>query len=98
VKEGNKMALKTAEQLVDELLRHTRPPLGCYIVIIEDKPDRDGDPNWVGATGLMEMAALARYQDKYNELQRSDPAVDWSAVEAQPGWRRQISKKLSDLR
>jgi hypothetical protein len=64
--------MKTASELVDEILRHVRPPPGCDIVLTEDA---NGEPNWVAGTGVMNTKALSRYNAKIGDLRRANPRV-----------------------
>jgi hypothetical protein len=84
--------MKTAEQLLTELLRHARPPRGVPIVLTEDAP-----PNWIAGIGVVPLDVLSRYNEKHGALRESDPQVDWSGVAERVGERRRIARWLSEV-
>ena len=45
--------MKRAEAMLEELVRHVRPPRGCAIVLAECKSTGPTDANWVAASGNM---------------------------------------------
>jgi hypothetical protein len=89
--------MKTAEQLLDELLLDLQPPPGSVIALTEEIPKTDNDPNWISAIGIVPTPTLSRYQGKVGELRKSDPRVDWSNVSERVGERRRIAKRLSEV-
>jgi hypothetical protein len=84
-------AMKTASELLDELVRETRPPGDCAITVAEHKGRRN-EPNWTAGIGLTEQDALARYTAKFHELRDSCPRVDWSKVKDRVGERRRLTR------
>jgi hypothetical protein len=90
--------MKSAVELLDDLLRHTMPPSGCAISVTESEPRDSADVNWTAAAGVMDQPSLDRYSRKLDELRKSDPIVDWSAVLPNPsGERKSIAKWYSEL-
>jgi hypothetical protein len=85
--------LKSANELLDEILRCVRPQRGSTVVLTQV----NGEPNWVVSTGMLDEGALGRFNTKIVDLRKSDPCVDWSAVPERKGGRRQIVKWLSAL-
>ena len=47
--------MKRAEAMLEELVQHVRPPRGCAIVLTEYNSTGSTDPNWVAASGNMEL-------------------------------------------
>jgi hypothetical protein len=88
--------MKRAEAMLEELVRHVRPPRGCAIVLTECKSTEATDPNWVAATGNMELQKLIRYSEKIAEWRWTDPQIDWSGVKILAGHRR-VALWLSDV-
>jgi hypothetical protein len=80
--------MKSAEAMLNELIRHVRPPRGCAIVLTERESSGPSDPNWVAASGTMEAPKTLRYTEKVSELRRTDPQIDWSDVKVLIGSRR----------
>jgi hypothetical protein len=80
--------MRSAEAVLEELVLHVRPPRGCAIVLTEWKSSGPTDPNWVAASGNMEMPKLVRYGEKIAELRKTDPQIDWSDVKILAGRRR----------
>lgn len=84
--------MKTASDLLDEILRHVKPPPGCAIVLTEDA---NSEPNWVAGTGVMNTEALGRYNAKIRDLRKADPRVDWSGVSREPRANEEASRSGS---
>jgi hypothetical protein len=83
-------AMKRAEAMLEELVRHVRPPRGCAIVLTEYKSTGSTDPNWVAASGNMELQKLIRYSEKIAGWRWTDPQIDWSGVKVLAGQRRVV--------
>ena len=81
-------AMKRAEAMLEELVRHVRPPRGCAIVLTEYKSTGSTDPNWVAASGNMELQKLICYSEKIAKWRWTDPQIDWSGVKVLAGQRR----------
>jgi len=88
--------MKRAEAMLEELVRHVRPPRGCAIVLAECKSTGPTDANWVAASGNMELQELIRYSEKIAEWRWKDPQIDWSGVKVLPGQRR-VALWLSEV-
>jgi hypothetical protein len=89
--------LKTANALLDEFLQHVRPPKGRAIVITENVPNGPDDTNWVATTGLMDLAASARYTAMVVAATKSDRLIDWAGVTYRVGSHRRVAKWLSEM-
>jgi hypothetical protein len=89
--------MKTAAELLDEILRHVQPPRGTTVVITEEPPEKDGEPNWIASTSDMDLVRLGRFNDKLGELRKSDSLIDWGGVMDRQGNRRHIGKWFSEL-
>ena len=95
---AERMTLKAAEQLLEEMLRYVQPPPGVKIVLSERAPKSDGNPNWRAAMGPTGMPAMARFNEKVAKARGADPIVDWSALVAPPdGQAKQIAKRFSEV-
>ena len=87
--------LKSAEAVLNDLLRDGRGPRDCPVMITENAT---ATPNWTATAGEMPDVDAARFARKLGELRRIHPKLDWSAVNPWPGSkRRQIIKRLSEL-
>jgi hypothetical protein len=82
--------MRTAQEVLKELVAKAQPPVGCPIILTEWKPRNLGEPNWLAACGNMEVRALVRYQEKLAELRRLDMEVDWSSVKLQVNGRHVV--------
>ncbi len=82
--------MKRAEAMLEELVRHVRPPRGCAIVLMECKSTGPTDSNWVAASGNMELQELIRYSEKIAGWRWTDPQIDWSGVKVLAGQRRVV--------
>jgi hypothetical protein len=89
--------MKTASQLLEELLRETQPPGDCAITLTEQHSKASGEPNWIAGIELTEQDALARYNAKFHELREGCPCVDGSGVQARIGERRRLTRWASEL-
>jgi hypothetical protein len=88
--------MKSARELLNEIVRYVQPPRGCAVVLAERKSDLPPEPNWTAASGVMQEPALSCYMNKIAELRKSDPKVDWSKEKFIDGLRR-IALWLSEL-
>ena len=82
--------MKRAEAMLEELVRHVRPPRGCAIVLMECKSTGPTHSNWVAASGNMELQELIRYSEKIAGWRWTDPQIDWSGVKVLAGQRRVV--------
>ncbi len=82
--------MKRAETMLEELVRHVRPPRGCAIVLAECESTGPTNANWVAACGNMELQQLIRYSEKIAEWRWKDPQIDWSSVNVLAGQRRVV--------
>jgi hypothetical protein len=52
------LALKTAEELADEILRYVEPPKANPVVLIEAL---EGEPNWIAGIGSIDLYRLEKF-------------------------------------
>jgi hypothetical protein len=74
------MAIKSAQDLIEEFVRAVRPPQGCAIVLTEIAPSPGFDFNWLASAGHMSAAAIARYDSALLELKRQNRLINWDGV------------------
>jgi hypothetical protein len=77
--------MKSAQTILNELVSHVQPPVGCAI----DLSELLGKPNWIAASGILEGPPLLRYNKKILELREAE-LVDWSGVIILAGERRRV--------
>jgi hypothetical protein len=82
--------MKTAKELLAELVEHVRPPKECPIKLKEWPATHLTLRNWIAIRGDMTDAERERYDKKLAQLRQTDPQVDWSAVNSREGSRRVI--------
>jgi hypothetical protein len=78
--------MKSAQTILNELVSHVQPPVGCAIVLSESL----GKPNWIAASGILEGPPLLSYNKKIIELREAEPIVDWSGMKILAGERRRV--------
>jgi len=91
------MPMKGAQEFVEDLVRHVRPPRGCAIALTEYDPKDADEPNWTAGTGNMPPDALSRYESAVIELRRQHPRIDWTGITEKDGDRRRIARWLSEV-
>jgi hypothetical protein len=91
------MPQKGAQEFIEELVRHVRPPRGVAIALTERPPKSAEDTNWVTGAGVMPMDALARYDSAVIELRRQHPRIDWTGITEFDGEHRRIARWLSEV-
>ena len=84
--------LRRAKMILEELVRHVRPPNDWPIVLTERKSSGETDPNWVA--GYKQTSD--RFTEKIAELRKTDPQIDWSDIKTSNG-SRSIALKLSEV-
>ena len=84
--------MKTAEALIDHILRCVRPPRHHRIELLEQA----GEPNWIAIIGVIEITHLEQFITKVIELRKSDRLIDWDGVTEQEWGHRRITKSLSE--
>ena len=89
--------LKTANEMLEELILYVRPPRGCAIVLTEMPSISAVDPNWVAASGIMDATKIQRFTQKISELRKSDPQIDWTKIQIRVGNNRRIAHWLSEV-
>lgn len=83
--------MKTAELVLAELVEHVRPPKECPIKL-KEWPAHAAltNRNWIAIRGDMPDAERERFDKKVIQLRRTDPQVDWSAVNEREDSRRVV--------
>ena len=89
--------MKSAEVMLNELIRYVRPPRGCAIVLTEEKPKRSNEPNWDARSGTMETQSILRFKKRVAELRKTDTLIDWSDVKILDGQQRRVALWLSEV-
>jgi hypothetical protein len=85
--------MKTAEQMVEEIVLAVRPLVGIPVVITE----RPGHQNWVAGARAMGHERTMAFSAKVASLAKSDPIIDWSSVTDRDGEHRRIARYLSEV-
>ena len=80
--------MKTAEELLRELVDSVRPPKGCPIKLKEWPATQLSARNWIAICGDLPDEQRTRYQQKIVHLRQKDPFVDWSAIVTSEDSRR----------
>jgi hypothetical protein len=87
---------KTAEELLDELLRYTRPYKGYALVLREAESRSADDPNWVAESGILTREALGRFDTAVAELRRQHPHVSSDGVRKKGSSGRRKQTRIDD--
>ena len=82
--------MKTAEELLAELIVDVRPPKDCPIKLKEWPANELTLQNWIAIRGDLVGSDRDRYDEKVAQLRRTSPQVDWSNVQLREGTRRVI--------
>ena len=82
--------MKTAKELLAELVAQARPPKECPIKLKEWPATHVTLRNWIAIRGDLTGAERERYDKKLAQLRQTDPQVDWSDVNSREGSRRVI--------
>jgi hypothetical protein len=82
--------MKTAEELLAELIEHVRPPEECPIKLKEWPANHITLRNWIAIRGDLVDQERGRYDKKVAHWGQTDPQVDWSNVNSREGSRRVI--------
>lgn len=91
------MALKGAQEFIEDLVRAVRPPKGAAISVTETTPKSAADTNWITGAGVVPMDALSRYTSALAELRKLHPRIDWNGITERDGERRRIARWLSEV-
>jgi hypothetical protein len=83
--------VKGAEEFLNKVLRQSRAPKGCPIVLRECKSEAAEDPNWVLAAGNMPADARYRCETAVTEMRRQHPLLDWDGISSIEGKLRRIT-------
>lgn len=84
-----------AQQLLDELIKATRPPASCPIKLREREPTEDVATNWMASVEIMPPVAIDRFDSALNELRRQHPHIDWEGITTRESQWRVISGMLT---
>jgi hypothetical protein len=82
--------MKTAQELLTELVADVHPPKDCPIKLKEWPATVISIRNWIAIRGDMPDAERERFDKKVVQLRRTDPYVDWSAVDNREDSRRVV--------
>jgi hypothetical protein len=82
--------MKTAEELLAELVAYVRPPKQCPIKLKEWPANQLTIRNWIAIRGDIAGVERERYDTKLAALRKTDPQVDWSNVSLREDSRRVI--------
>jgi hypothetical protein len=85
--------MKTASQLLQEIILAVQPPRGIAIALT----DGAGNPNWIAGAGIMDAERTRAFTAQVAKLRQSDPAIDWSSVTELDGDRGRIARWLSEV-
>ena len=78
--------MKSAQEFFDDFVRNARILSGSAVVLREDKPKGEGDPNWIAS--VRETSDDALYQKHVSDMRKRHPTIDWSDVkERDSNWR-----------
>jgi hypothetical protein len=89
--------MKAAQEFIEDLVRHVRPPRGCAITLTERRPKDANDTNWMTGAGVMPHDALTRYDSAIAELRRQHPRIQWDGITELDSERRRIARWLSEV-
>jgi hypothetical protein len=77
--------MKTAQEFFDDFIRKAQLPVGSSVVLRENKPVNDSDPNWIVAVGKLSDDAYTRL---VADMRKRHPSIDWSDIKERDGeWR-----------
>jgi hypothetical protein len=77
--------MKTAQEFFEDFLRNAQLPVGSSVVLRENKPGSDSDPNWIIAVGRLSDDAHTRL---VANMRKRHPNIDWSDIKERDGeWR-----------
>jgi hypothetical protein len=91
------MALKGAQEFVEDLVRAVRPPRGQAISVTERIPKDADDTNWMTGIGIMSRDVMSRYDSAVAELRRQHPRIEWTGITEKDGEWRRIARWLSEV-
>ncbi len=78
--------MKSAQEFFDDFIRNARLLVGTTVILREDKPRSDGEPNWLPA--VKETSDDAAYQEHLSDMRKRHPIIDWGDVKDYEGkWR-----------
>jgi hypothetical protein len=82
--------MKTAEELLAELVADVHPPKDCPIKLKEWPATPITIRNWIAIRGDLSDAERERFDKKVIQLRQTDPQVDWSGVNARDEDSRRV--------
>jgi len=86
------MSLKTADQILEDINKAVRAPVGCRVTIAEINNPM---VNWVARSGEMPWDATARFELAIARLRKANPIIDWRDIPKAEGHRRMVAKWFS---
>lgn len=76
--------MKPAQKFFDDFIRKAQLPVGSSVVLRENKPVNDSDPNWIVAVKLSDDA----YTKLVADMRKRHASIDWSGIKERDGeWR-----------
>ena len=77
--------MKTAHEFFEDFIRKAQLPVGSSVVLRENKPGNDSDPNWIVAVGNLSDDACTNL---VADLRKRHPSIDWGDIKERDGkWR-----------
>jgi hypothetical protein len=78
--------MKNALGFFDDFIRNAQILVGSTVVLREDKPRNDSDPNWIPS--VRETSDDALYTKHVADMRKRYPRIDWSEIKERDGkWR-----------
>jgi hypothetical protein len=82
------MALKGAQEFVDDLIREVKPSERTAFALREYEPGPEHDFNWVLSMGPLSGDAKKRYESEIIKMRGKYSRLDWNGVTGYEGeWR-----------
>jgi hypothetical protein len=77
--------MKSAQEFFEEFIHNAHLPVGSSVVLRENKPTNDSDPNWIVAVGKLSDDA---YTTLVADIRKRHPSIDWKDIKEWDGeWR-----------
>ena len=77
--------MKPAQEFFEDFIRNAQLPVGSSVVLRENKPGNDSDPNWIVAVGKLSENA---YTTLVADMRKRHPRIDWTdSTERDGKWR-----------
>jgi hypothetical protein len=86
--------MKTARDLLAQLVEHTKPPRECPIKLKEWPLGGLTDRNWIAICGELEDDKRLLYAEEVVRMRKSNARVDWSDIKSNEDSRRIVQWPL----